>query len=501
MIPETSMRLELGEVEVATIMSSLRRWPLLVPLILVALSSIVSAVTTDHASSAARGLRIQENSGECEEVTGVYQASGYADLDEDNSMWFWFIEARENPETAPLTLWLQGGPGGSGLVGLYQEHGPCRINNDTDGVSFNPFSWNNVSNMIYIDQPIPTGFSAGNRQLNNSVAAAQDVWAFLQILFADPRFQTYQANEFGIWTESWAPHIELTGLELTNHSYGGHYGPIFAKYFLEQNAAIDRGTLTGVTINMKVLGIGDGLTDPLVQYESYFTYAQSNPYFPTATNATIASANETWIEPGGCKDQIIQCYNTSDADICAAAQNNCEADIAHRLSGARNPNYILADIFDTYPPDITLYVNDTARKARIGAEGSFEELDSGVYFELVGEWMTNSRPTLEYVVDAGVRTILYVGDADYQFNYFGIEAMLSQMQTKFRDKWAQQNLSSFTVRGEAAGLFKNAGTLSYLRVFKAGHEVSAYGSDFLERGEAALQMFRQIVNGKPLSST
>ncbi|KAI0749825.1 serine carboxypeptidase [Daedaleopsis nitida] len=443
-------------------MSSLRRWPLLVPLILVALSSIVSAVTTDHASSAARGLRIQENSGECEEVTGVYQASGYADLDEDNSMWFWFIEARENPETAPLTLWLQGGPGGSGLVGLYQEHGPCRINNDTDGVSFNPFSWNNVSNMIYIDQPIPTGFSAGNRQLNNSVAAAQDVWAFLQILFADPRFQTYQANEFGIWTES----------------YGGHYGPIFAKYFLEQNAAIDRGTLTGVTINMKVLGIGDGLTDPLVQYESYFTYAQSNPYFPTATNATIASANETWIEPGGCKDQIIQCYNTSDADICAAAQNNCEADIAHRLSGARNPNYILADIFDT-----------------------FEELDSGVYFELVGEWMTNSRPTLEYVVDAGVRTILYVGDADYQFNYFGIEAMLSQMQTKFRDKWAQQNLSSFTVRGEAAGLFKNAGTLSYLRVFKAGHEVSAYGSDFLERGEAALQMFRQIVNGKPLSST
>ncbi|RPD60143.1 alpha/beta-hydrolase [Lentinus tigrinus ALCF2SS1-6] len=348
-------------------------------------------------------------------------------------MYFWFFEARENPKTAPLTLWLQGGPGGSGLVGLYQENGPCRINNDSSSVSFNPFSWNNVSNMIYIDQPIPTGFSQGTRELNNSVSAAQDVWQFLQVLFADKRFKPYQRNDFGIWTES----------------YGGHYGPIFAKYFLDQNAAIKSGSIRGVPINLKNLGIGDGLTDPLVQYESYFTYAVSNPYFPTATNATLTSANQSWSGAGGCRDQLIKCYNTTDPTDCAIAQNNCDSDVTHRLSGSRNPDY-----------NITLYVNDTARKQRIGAEGAFEEVNSGVPFGFAGEWMQNSRPALEAVVDTGVRTILYVGDADYLFNYFGVEAMLDQMQTKFSSKWARQDFSNFTVHGEPAGLFKNAGTLS-----------------------------------------
>ena len=45
-------------------------------------------------------------------------------------------------------------PGASSMVGLLQEHGPCRINNDSATVSHNQYSWNNEVNMLYIDQPI-----------------------------------------------------------------------------------------------------------------------------------------------------------------------------------------------------------------------------------------------------------------------------------------------------------------------------------------------------------
>ena len=33
------------------------------------------------------------------------QASGYLDIAQDKHLFFWFFEARHNPETAPFTLW------------------------------------------------------------------------------------------------------------------------------------------------------------------------------------------------------------------------------------------------------------------------------------------------------------------------------------------------------------------------------------------------------------
>lgn len=49
-------------------------------------------------------LRYVKNSGICE-TTGPEQISGYIDVGKNMSMWFWFFEARENPEKAPFTLW------------------------------------------------------------------------------------------------------------------------------------------------------------------------------------------------------------------------------------------------------------------------------------------------------------------------------------------------------------------------------------------------------------
>jgi len=43
-------------------------------------------------------------------------------------------------------------------------------------------------------------------------------------------------------------------------SYGGRYGPTFAAHFLRQNAAIDAGLIKGKKVNLRVLGIGNGLT-------------------------------------------------------------------------------------------------------------------------------------------------------------------------------------------------------------------------------------------------
>ena len=63
-----------------------------------------------------------------------------------------------NTRNAPLILWLQGGPGGSSLFGLFIEHGPFYV---TDQLELKPrtTAWSLPYNVLYIDQPVGTGFS------------------------------------------------------------------------------------------------------------------------------------------------------------------------------------------------------------------------------------------------------------------------------------------------------------------------------------------------------
>ncbi|KAJ3575512.1 hypothetical protein NP233_g1062 [Leucocoprinus birnbaumii] len=440
-----------------------------------------------HSSAVTPGkLRYKQNSGICETTPGVNQVSGYGDVSATTSLWFWFFESRSNPDTAPLALWFNGGPGSSSMIGLLQEMGPCRITNDSSSVTLNPFSWNNEANIVYIDQPVGVGFSHGDTTtVTNSQEAARDIWTFMQIFLSDSRFSKYKNNKLAIWTES----------------YGGHYGPAFATHFLAQNAAIDKGTLSGIKLNLQVLGIGDGLTDPLIQYAGYLVYAQNNSYHPLVSTGNIARANNAWIDGGGCRAQITNCYNAVDNFTCTAAQAYCNANVLGQLSGNWDVYYVPTANPDPYPPAIANYLNSVA--STIGAEATWQQSNELIYenFAVAGDWMRNSRPDLESVINAGVRTIIYDGDADFILNYVGVEAMVDALNTKFSSQYKSQQFSAFNVRGQSAGMYKNAGTFSYVRFFGAGHEVPAYKWGTLGVGEAAAQMFTQIMKNQSLSST
>lgn len=107
----------------------------------------------------------------CETTPGVKSYSGYVHLPPNSidepgesqdypiNTFFWFIESRKNPHRAPLTIWLNGGPGASSLLGMLSENGPCSINPDSNSSTLNPWSWNNEVNVLFIDQPVQVGFS------------------------------------------------------------------------------------------------------------------------------------------------------------------------------------------------------------------------------------------------------------------------------------------------------------------------------------------------------
>jgi hypothetical protein len=112
---------------------------------------------TGHAGIDVRYKQVP--AGICELDPNVKSYSGYADVDDDQHIFWWFFETRNgNPEDAPLTIWINGGPGSSSMIGLFQELGPCGIGPDLKPFD-NPYSWSNVSNMLFIDEPTTVGLS------------------------------------------------------------------------------------------------------------------------------------------------------------------------------------------------------------------------------------------------------------------------------------------------------------------------------------------------------
>jgi carboxypeptidase C (cathepsin A) len=226
--------------------------------------------TTGYAEIPVRFKQVP--TGICELDPTVKSYSGYADVAENQHIFFWFFEAREvDPLEAPLTIWISGGPGSSSANELFQHLGPCSV--DYSGnVYSNPHSWSTYSNMLFVDQPNQVGFSysipvpaykdendivplpnntcpldkegcgtwslPGESLTANSTAnAPPNMWKTLQgFLGAFPQY---------------ADH----GLHLASESYGGHYGPVFAEYFEQQNQANISGT---TNITLKSLMIGNG---------------------------------------------------------------------------------------------------------------------------------------------------------------------------------------------------------------------------------------------------
>jgi carboxypeptidase C (cathepsin A) len=303
-------------------------------------------------------------------------------------MWFWFFESRSSPKTAPLGVWLNGGPGCSSMIGLFEENGPCQFLNGSKTPSLNPYSWNEYANMLYIDQPVgvglsyetnpppptvtcdknefctPTGAVNGTVEVNSTITAAPYMWKFMQAFYA--QFPQYENRDFGLFTES----------------YGGHYGPEFASYFEEQNKEIEHGRVVGQKIDLVALGINNGCFERLILEKTQIDYFYENSYYPLINAST--HAKYLHILETNATGLLEKCANGGSDQECMDANVNCILNVDNPLGNLIDPTvdgYDIRQHGDNTVPngDYVAYLTDPDVLRRIGARSNYSECSGPVH--------------------------------------------------------------------------------------------------------------------------
>ncbi|KAI8627318.1 Alpha/Beta hydrolase protein [Xylariaceae sp. FL1651] len=454
----------------------------------------------------------QVPTGICELDPDVKSYSGYADVGENEHIFFWFFEARNQDATeAPLTVWINGGPGSSSMIGLFEELGPCRV--DPFGrVYSNPYSWSNVSNMLFIDQPSQVGFSysypvdayatdSGVVVLPGAVcpeyapAGSCGTYAYPNLtLTADstpaaaPNFWKTLQGFMGAF-----PQYARNGFHFATESYGGHYGPIFNKYIEQQNAHLPHGA---VKIELETVLIGNGWYDPIIQYQAYynFTVFPGNTYDYAPFNASDAAMfYNNLYGKGNCLDRLLDCKARGDNTVCKNADNFCANFVESVYDNVLGRDeYDMRELTpDPFPYGYYVdYLNTAEVQAAIGAFTNFSSNGAvGEAFDNTGDdgREIGTVEALRYLVYKGVTVGIYAGDADYNCNWLGSEQVASEVKAVGYAEagWTDMKTSD----GVAHGQVRQAGKFSLTRIYESGHEVPFY------QPLASLEYFERAIKG------
>ncbi|KIJ33176.1 hypothetical protein M422DRAFT_183566 [Sphaerobolus stellatus SS14] len=149
---------------------------------------------------------------------------------ETRELFFWFFPPGPQGSSDDLIFWTNGGPGCSSLEGLLQENGPFSWSTGTGKPIVNDFSWTNLSSLLYIEQPVGTGFSQGTPNIKDENDLAAQLVGFLQQFLE-------------VFSELKGKNFYVTG-----ESYAGMYVPYIANFIYENPGMVDLN-LQGIWIS------------------------------------------------------------------------------------------------------------------------------------------------------------------------------------------------------------------------------------------------------------
>ncbi|KAM3753258.1 hypothetical protein ACB098_03G080700 [Castanea mollissima] len=339
-----------------------------------------------------------------------------------SAIFYTFYEAQEPISTlsqTPLLIWLQGGPGCSSMTGNFFELGPWRVNfhkakSDPLVLEPNSGSWNRLFGLLFLDNPIGTGFSIAS--------TPQEI----------PRDQYTVATHLFAAITSFIeldPSFKFRPIYITGESYAG-------------------------------VAIGNGLTDPITQVATHAV----NAYFSGLINERQKSELEKaqWEAVGLTKSK-----NWSEA-------TNARNKVLHLLQNMTG----LATLYDftrkvPYNSDlVTDFLQNNEVKKVLGANESivFEECSDAVGDALHDDVMKSVKYMVEFLVKKS-KVLLYQGHFDLRDGVVSTETWVKTMDWEGVGNFSMAGRKVWKINKALAGFVQKWGSLSQVVVLGAGHLV------------------------------
>eukprot|EP01133_Synstelium_polycarpum_P012995 gene12995-15286_t len=314
-----------------------------------------------------------------------FSYSGFFNVNEtfDSNLFYWFFEAQNGNKQAPIMIWLQGGPGGSSLFGLFVENGPFSILPNLTMVPKN-ITWNAEYSMLYIDNPVGTGFSYTN---TGGYSTNQDEIA---------------ANLYSLLNQFYKIFPQFVGndLYIAGESYAGKYVPATAYYILQQNLAGAQPQ-----INLVGISVGDGLCDPVTQVTQYANLAfytgladinQQQVMTNYQDKIVESILNEQWIEANNLFTELI----------------NGPPDYFQNITGEPDYYDIRRTVEPTYGGDYSAFVNSTKIRALLHVGNHYYQNNNEVGDALAADIPKSIKPVFPALLD-NIKVLLYNGQFDF----------------------------------------------------------------------------------------
>ncbi|KAG1800313.1 Alpha/Beta hydrolase protein [Suillus plorans] len=386
---------------------------------------------------------------------------------ETRQLFFWFFPPGPQGSLNDLIFWTNGGPGCSSLAGLLEENGPFTWSWGQAQPTVNQHSWTNLSSVLWVEQPVGTGFSQGIPDAQNEDDVAAQLVGFMQQFLE-------------VFSELKGKKLYLSG-----ESYAGMYVPYIANYIYENPSRLGL-SLQGIWIN-----------DPLI---SWYVVQQQIPAVDfVKKHASLFSFNQTYMHH--LDEMAATCNYTGYMDKYATyppkgllplpgdstdfAQGcNIWTDI-HDNALMINPSFNMYRIWDTYPlpcdvlgflsrdTQSPIYYNLTDVKEAIHAPVDTEwiECTSTNVFPNEDSSLPPALTVLPSVIKKSQRTVIVHGLADFIImadGYdFGFDPYLRNGLQGFQTPIADD---SFIIDGVGAyGSMHSERGLTYYEVALSGH--------------------------------